>query len=242
MVLQDANPVVLASFSALPVGQAALTLIPDGYGRVSVIPRSNAFNIGEAVTNVATADPGQDFLGWTGDASGTNNPLVLTMDQSKIITAKFTKRPRLDIQALNVDGQLLTITGEFTNSYRILTSTNLTDWVQYVTLTNSYGEAQVINPPSTNQGGFYQAVDLSQAQRTATGIPTVVNGFLVAITVTDGGIGYTTAPEVTIIGGGGSGAAAVATILEGAVDKIIVKAAGSGYTDTPAVVIAAPSP
>jgi Divergent InlB B-repeat domain len=206
------------------------------------MPRSNAFNIGQTVTNMATADSGQEFLGWTGDASGTNNPLVVTMDQSKVITARFSKRPRLDIQASNVDGQLLTVAGEFTGVYHILMSTNLADWAQYLTLTNAYGEAQIPNPPSTNQGGFYQAVDLSQALRTATAIPTVVNGFLVAITVTDGGIGYTTAPEVTIIGGGGSGATTGATILEGAVSKIIVRDAGSGYTDTPTVVIAAPSP
>ena len=44
----------------------------------------------------------------------------------------------------------------------------------------------------------------AQAQRTATAIPTVVNGFVVSVTVTDGGSGYTTPPAVTISGGGGS--------------------------------------
>jgi hypothetical protein len=80
----------------------------------------------------------------------------------------------------------------------------------------------------------------AQAQRTATAIPTVANGFIIAVTVTDGGTGYTNAPLVTISGGGGSGAVAVATVLNGAVDKIIVKNAGSDYTGTPAVTIDAP--
>ena len=80
----------------------------------------------------------------------------------------------------------------------------------------------------------------AQAQRTATATPTVVNGFLVAITVTDGGAGYTNAPGVTISGGGGSGATATATVLNGAVDKVIVGNAGNGYTGTPSVVIAPP--
>jgi galactitol-specific phosphotransferase system IIC component len=45
----------------------------------------------------------------------------------------------------------------------------------------------------------------AQAQRTAKAIPTGVNGFAIAVTVTDGGAGYTNAPLVTI-SGGGSGA------------------------------------
>ena len=80
----------------------------------------------------------------------------------------------------------------------------------------------------------------AQAQRTATAVPTVINGFVVSITVTDGGAGYTTPPSVTINGGNGSGASASATVLNGVVDKVIVKNAGSDYTGTPVVTIAAP--
>jgi hypothetical protein len=80
----------------------------------------------------------------------------------------------------------------------------------------------------------------AQGQRTATATPTVVNGFVVAITVTDGGAGYTNAPAVNISGGGGTGAMAVTTVFNGAVDKVIVQNAGNGYTNTPTVVIAAP--
>lgn len=78
------------------------------------------------------------------------------------------------------------------------------------------------------------------AQRTATAVPTVVNGFVVSITLTDGGSGYSAAPTVTITGGNGSGATATATILNGAVNQVIVGNAGSGYTGAPVVSIAAP--
>jgi hypothetical protein len=240
MIVRDANPVVFGFFDALPVGRAALTLIPEGYGEVSVMPQANTYTTGQTVTNVAIPNDGQEFLGWSGDASGTNNPLVVTMNQSKVITASFTKRPRLDIQALDMDGLLVTLTGEFSGSYRILSSTDLVNWVPYLTLTNAYGKAQIIDPPTTNQCRFYRAVASAQAQRTATAVPTVVNGFVVAITVTDGGAGYTSPPVVTISGGGGSGAVAVATVLNGAVDKVIVENAGSGYTSTPTVVVATP--
>jgi formylglycine-generating enzyme required for sulfatase activity len=70
----------------------------------------------------------------------------------------------------------------------------------------------------------------------------VVEGLVAAITITDGGSGYPVAPQVTITGGGGSGASAQATVSNGAVVAISVKWAGSGYTSTPTVVIAAPPP
>jgi formylglycine-generating enzyme required for sulfatase activity len=80
----------------------------------------------------------------------------------------------------------------------------------------------------------------AQAQRTATAAATVINGFVVAITVTDGGAGYTEAPTVTISGGGGSGATATALVSNGAVSLIIVLTAGSGYSGSPDVIISAP--
>ena len=78
------------------------------------------------------------------------------------------------------------------------------------------------------------------AQRTATGEPVVYFGFVVDILVTDPGAGYVAAPMVSITGGGGSGAIAVATITNGAVSDIIVLDAGFGYTNTPTVVISPP--
>jgi hypothetical protein len=80
----------------------------------------------------------------------------------------------------------------------------------------------------------------TQAQRTATAAATVINGFVVAITVTDGGAGYTEAPTVTLSGGGGSGATALALLTAGAVSQIIVLTAGSGYISSPEVIISAP--
>jgi 4-hydroxybenzoate polyprenyltransferase len=60
----------------------------------------------------------------------------------------------------------------------------------------------------------------AQAQRTATAIATVINGFVVAITITDGGAGYTEPPTVTLSGGGGSGATATALVSNGAVSLV----------------------
>lgn len=78
------------------------------------------------------------------------------------------------------------------------------------------------------------------AQRTATAVATVVNGFIIAVTVTDGGSGYWTPPAVTISGGGGSGAQAMASVTNGTVYAITVLSAGQGYTTNPTVSIAPP--
>ncbi len=80
----------------------------------------------------------------------------------------------------------------------------------------------------------------AQAQTTATATATVISGFVVDITVTNGGAGYFDPPSVTITGGGGSGATAAATVTNGAVSRITVLTSGSGYTNTPRVVIAPP--
>lgn len=56
-----------------------------------------------------------------------------------------------------------------------------------------------------------------------------------SVIITSPGGGYTTAPTVSFIGGGGSGATAVATIANGVIVAITITNPGTGYTSTPAV-------
>jgi hypothetical protein len=74
----------------------------------------------------------------------------------------------------------------------------------------------------------------------ATATATVVDGFVVSATITDGGNCYTNTPVVRIIDGGGSGAQAVAVVSNGVVTAVSIVSAGSGYTGTPVIVIAPP--
>lgn len=241
ILVREANPTVSASFLPLPEGKVALTIVPDGYGKVTVAPRANLFSIGQTVTNTALPDPGQEFLGWSGDAQGLDNPLVVTLDRSKTITARFTRRPRLDLETSGKDAVLLTLTGEFSGTFHLLRASDLSAWSEIRSLTNAYGETQ-LRYTAADAAAAFKTASAAAAQRQATAIPTVVNGFVIAITVTDGGDGYATAPSVTISGGGGAGAIASATILRGKVDKVIVVNAGSGYTETPTVLIAPRQP
>jgi len=74
----------------------------------------------------------------------------------------------------------------------------------------------------------------------ATATATVVNGFVVGATITDGGWGYTNTPPVMITGGGGTGAQAVAVVSNGVVLAVGILATGSGYTNAPAIFVAPP--
>ncbi len=60
-----------------------------GGGSVDVSPERDSYGCGETVTLTATPDPGESFTGWSGDLSGTQNPIDIVMDTSKQVTANF---------------------------------------------------------------------------------------------------------------------------------------------------------
>jgi hypothetical protein len=78
--------------------------------------------------------------------------------------------------------------------------------------------------------------------RQATANASVVNGFIVGFTITDGGAGYITAPAVHITDNTGTGAIAQAFIANGAISRIDVINAGSGYSSSTTVTIDPPPP
>ena len=88
---------------------------------------------------------------------------------------------------------------------------------------------------NANQTTAASAIYLAAHPATATAIMT--NGFVVAVTIVDAGIGYTNTPLVYLVGGGGIGAQAIATVSNGVVTGITIINAGSGYTNAPIVAI-----
>jgi hypothetical protein len=80
----------------------------------------------------------------------------------------------------------------------------------------------------------------AQVLRTATATASTYNGFIVGVTINDGGAGYTYPPGLSFVGVG-SGAGAYTVISNGAVTQIVITNAGTGYTTLPSVVISAPS-
>lgn len=68
-----------------------LSIIVDPFemGTVSVEPLQDYYYDGDEVTLTATAVPGWTFSGWSGDASGTINPLTFTISGDMNVTANF---------------------------------------------------------------------------------------------------------------------------------------------------------
>ena len=62
---------------------------PTGGGSVSLDPVGGSYSYGTDVTLTATASTGYVFDGWSGDASGTDSTVVLTVDADKAVTADF---------------------------------------------------------------------------------------------------------------------------------------------------------
>ena len=90
-VTMDANKTITATFSQIPTSQFGLTVNATSGG--SVNPSTGTYNANEVVNVTATPDAGYQFDGWSGDASGTDNPLAVTMDANKTITAMFSELP-----------------------------------------------------------------------------------------------------------------------------------------------------
>ncbi len=108
----------------------------------------------------------------------------------------------------------------------------------------------------TNRGTGYTSVPrvaISSAPSggiNAVGIATLITGLVDCVGIksakvqgvelTNPGAGYTLAPNVVFIGGGGSGAAATSVIGNGLVGIITITNGGSGYTTSPTVTFSGP--
>ena len=94
----------------------------------------------------------------------------------------------------------------------------------------------VNQPPTLNPIGNLTILENAGQ---ATAAATVVNGSVTAITIINGGFGYTTPPLVTLVGSAGTPATATAMVSGGIVTAITFTG-GSGYIQAPTVMIALP--
>jgi endo-1,4-beta-xylanase len=67
-----------------------LTVDTSGSGTTSLAPGSYSYKAGSAVSITATPAQGSLFSGWSGANSSTTNPLTITMDGNKSLTANFS--------------------------------------------------------------------------------------------------------------------------------------------------------
>lgn len=85
-VTMDSNKDVTAVFA--PITYDLTTAVtPEAAG--SVEPIGGTYNAGTVVALTATPAAGYEFVEWTGDVTGTDNPINVTMDSDKSVTAVF---------------------------------------------------------------------------------------------------------------------------------------------------------
>jgi hypothetical protein len=102
--------------------------------------------------------------------------------------------------------------------------------------------ASALIPPGTAgiaSGGAYTQSAAMQATAQCVYDP-LTGGGVTAVVPGQLGLGYISAPSLTISGGGGGGLAATANVTGGQVTSYTVTNPGSGYTSCPSIVVAAP--
>lgn len=111
------------------------------------------------------------------------------------------------------------------------------------TISSSQTAHQITAMPFVSQLGdagfskvYNSLTDVADIIRDAIG-GTDEGGSVVGLVVTNGGVGYTSAPTISLTGGGGQNASATATLVAGVVVSIVVSGVGQGYTSPPDVVI-----
>jgi hypothetical protein len=81
-----------------------LTVSSQGSGTVTKNPTNSLYPAGVTVIVTATPDAGSYFANWSGDATGTNNPLNVTMNSNLVITGNFLPFPTYTLM-LTTNGQ-----------------------------------------------------------------------------------------------------------------------------------------
>ena len=153
---------VSSIFGTLADNQAALTVLITGGGTVAASPRANVFATNQSVVLTATPASGQLFVNWTGDASGTANPLTLAMTQSRVVTANFSP-PGLFVNPGVGDGMVsngfqFTLVSVPQTAWQIFASSNLNTWESLGMITNTQGACHYFDPAGTNPARYYKAV------------------------------------------------------------------------------------
>ena len=126
-------------------------------------------------------------------------------------------------------------------------------WLDIGVRTNGTGIFTVLVPrqaltasPYAVLAGDVAAANIARLNLTgtttpATGVPAIMNGFVVGAAVASGGSGYLTAPGVILNNtGGGSGAAITANISGGRVMSFTVTDAGFGYSPSTTLAVGSP--
>jgi len=145
-----------------------LTTSVNGSGTVSRSPTGSTFPGGTSVTLTATPAAGNQFAGWTGDASGATNPITIRILGNTSVTGNFVPQGTggsgtiLREYWLNVTGATVaSLTGNANYPNSPTGSSQLTSFEGPTNTADNYG-ARVrgyVHPPITGAYTFWIASD-----------------------------------------------------------------------------------
>jgi uncharacterized repeat protein (TIGR02543 family) len=93
-----------------------LTTAVSGQGAISPAAGPHTHNSGDSVEITATAGQGWKFDHWTGDFSGSQNPMAVTIDGNKTVTAVFVQIPAsFTLQVTKTGNGTVTANGNLIN-------------------------------------------------------------------------------------------------------------------------------
>lgn len=170
--------------------------------------------------NVATVSAGTLTAGETQGSgiqlanAGMGTTAILNLNGGTVRTKSVITGSALGTSIVNFNGGILQTTA--TSNATFMTG-----------LTGAYVHSGGVTVDSNGRG-----INIAQPLLTTTGTTGVSS-----IPVATGGSGYLSAPVVTISGGGGTGASAVAVVSEGVVTGITITSTGTGYTTAPVVTL-----
>jgi uncharacterized repeat protein (TIGR02543 family) len=67
-----------------------LTISVSGHGSTNLSTGAHSYAAGSSVNITATPDSGATFTGWSGAATGSTNPVSITLNSNKTLTANFS--------------------------------------------------------------------------------------------------------------------------------------------------------
>lgn len=249
--LWGVNPLIPATVVAAIGTPATATAAITG-GQLSGITMTNS---GAGYTTVPTIN----LIGGTPLAPGAATAVIgIGATANATVSGGLVTRINLTSAGSNyTSAPLVTLTGgggagatavaTFTTGTQATAVASLGGQPTAVAVTNSKGKIRSIKV--TNDGGRYYTTAPVVAingdapggvdNATATAVLTPdASANLATITLTSGGSGYTAAPAVTISGGGGTGATALAAInSSGVVTSVSIVNPGSGFTSVPTITL-----
>jgi len=228
-------------------GHYALVSVPSGStGTAWMVAPFPGWWSGSTDANWLSPSLGSGGIGYSADAGQYDYRLVFSMVDARghpldpttaTITGNWTAddqvRLLLNGVPMATNNTTLASLGSFAVSSGFRHGTNTLDFLVINTPFAGGNPSGLLVSDLAGSAGF-------SGPFPATASTVLAYGFVVAANITDSGYGYTNTPLVRLIGGGGSGAQAVAVVSNGVVVAVNVLDAGYGYTNAPLVVIEPP--